>query len=409
MTFSVLSLFSGAGGLDYGFRSSGYNLSCMVEMDKWACETLRLNENCRILQSDIHKITSDELGYADVLIGGPPCQPFSKSAYWVLGDTKRLEDPRADTLTAFLRVLKDIRPKVFLLENVVGLKFKGKDEGFKLLENTVKKINSDVGTNYSFNWKVLNSADYGVPQSRERVFIVGSKDGRVFNFPEPTHGDLKSKSIDLFEKKILPHITAWDAIGDIEIEEDRNGGQITGKWGDLLPSIPEGKNYLWHTDRGEGLPLFGWRRKYWSFLLKLAKNRPSWTIQSQPGASIGPFHWRNRKLSTKEMCRLQTFPEGIKIAGSNVEIQRQLGNAVPSLLAEVLATEIRQQLLDSPLNRKEYKLAIKPAIFTPEPEKTKKVPSKYLPLVGVHSPHPGTGKGNIAQKTTNNKLQKSMK
>src|SRR5262249_20870024 len=121
--------------------------------------------------------------------------------------------------------------------------------------------------------------------------------------------------------------------------------EVRGKWAELLPSIPEGQNYLWHTSRGEGLPLFGWRRRYWNFLLKLAKDRPSWTIQAQPGPAVGPFHWKNRRLSTRELCRLQTFPDNVSIIGDRGSIQRQVGNAVPSLLAEVLARAIRYQLL----------------------------------------------------------------
>ena len=97
---------------------------------------------------------------------------------------------------------------------------------------------------------------------------------------------------------------------------------VGGKWADLLPTIPEGQNYLWHTNRGGGSQLFGWRTRYWSFLLKLAKNLPSWTIQAHPGSSIGPFHWRNRKLSVPEMCRLQTFPTAWN---SNVAVRRPKG------------------------------------------------------------------------------------
>ena len=104
---------------------------------------------------------------------------------------------------------------------------------------------------------------------------------------------------------------------------------VRGKWADLLPSIPEGSNYLHHTDRGEGMPLFGWRRRYWTFLLKLAKNRPSWTIQAQPGPAVGPFHWSNRRLSVRELSRLQTFPDDVNIVGGariGSEATRQRGS-----------------------------------------------------------------------------------
>ena len=93
------------------------------------------------------------------------------------------------------------------------------------------------------------------------------------------------------------HATAWDAIGEFSLRSKADELKVRGQWADLLPSIPEGENYLWYTARKGGLPLFGWRTRFWSFLLKLAKDRPSWTIQAQPGPAIGPFHWENRMLS----------------------------------------------------------------------------------------------------------------
>jgi DNA (cytosine-5)-methyltransferase 1 len=399
MTLKVVSLYSGAGGLDLGFEAAGFGVQAAVEFDRWSCETLRRNRNWKIFEEDIHNVVSDDLGSADVLIGGPPCQPFSKSAYWAKGDTKRLNDPRADTLTAYLRVLRDTQPRAFLLENVVGLTFKQKDEGLRLLESTVAAINDEIGTKYTFQWKVLNAADYGVPQMRERVIIVGARDGRQFQFPTPTHSDPAKLESDLLGPTATPWTTAWDAIGDLEESETQPDLCVRGRWGDLLPSIPEGENYLWHTDRKGGQPLFGWRRRFWTFLLKLAKDRPSWTVQSQPGSATGPFHWKNRRLSMRELCRIQTFPDNYVVVGSQTEVQRQLGNAVPSLLAEVLATEIRRQLLDAPRRTKTMKLAVQNCRNIPPAEIIKPVPQKYLDLSGSHPAHPGTGKGHLVAGT----------
>lgn len=399
---TVISLFTGAGGLDLGLEAAGFRTSVAVEMDAFSCKTLRANRPWSILEDDINEISSQTIadkagltrGEADLLAGGPPCQPFSKSGYWRLENSQRLNDPRADTLTAYLRVLRDLQPKAFLLENVHGLVYKGKDEGMRHLQQAVEDINREVGTNYSFKWEIINAADYGVPQTRERVFLVGSRDGRAFNFPRPTHFDAATTD-DLLAKQEQSWINAWDAIGDLD-SASLPELKVRGSWGDLLPSIPEGQNYLWHTDRGGGVPLFGWRRRYWSFLLKLAKNRPAWTIQAQPGSAIGPFHWKNRRLSVKEICRLQTFPEGYKILGGITEAQRQLGNAVPSLLAEVLGREIRHQLLDKPCENEFLKLALSKRLPVPPPEPIMDVPAKYLHLVGEHAPHPGTGKGYMA-------------
>ena len=96
------------------------------------------------------------------------------------------------------------------------------------------------------------------------------------------------------------------------------------KSADLLPAIPEGENYLFHTNRGAGVPLFGWRTRFWNFLFKLAKDRPSWTIQARPGPATGPFHWTNRRLSARELCRLQTFPDGLRFDRGRNDVQRML-------------------------------------------------------------------------------------
>ena len=189
----------------------------------------------------------------------------------------------------------------------------------------------------------------------------------------------------------------WDALGDLPERPNEAGLEVRGQWGELLPSIPEGQNYLFHTDRGAGRPLFGWRTRYWSFLLKLDKSLPSWTIQAQPGSAIGPFHWTSRRLSVREMCRLQTFPDGLVFECGRTEAQRMLGNAVPSLVAEVLAREIRRQLLGSPMAEP---LALLPPVRRPipSPEAVIPVPVRYSHLEGSHAAHPGTGRGRAALK-----------
>lgn len=398
----AISLYTGIGGLDFGFEAAGIRTAVAVEMDSTACAAIRANRKWPLLEGDINEISSDDIlskgglrpGQADVLIGGPPCQPFSKSGYWVNGDARRLDDPRSDTLAAYLRVLRDAKPRAFLLENVHGIAFKGKEEGLNFLLRGIEGVNRFAGTGYRVAVAKLNAADYGVPQTRERVFLIGSRDGTVFNFPVPTHG---ASQQDLIDSELLPYKTAWDAIGDLPQAADDPALQVGGRWGDLLPSIPEGENYLWHTERGGGEEIFGWRRRYWSFLLKLAKNRPSWTIQAQPGTATGPFHWCNRRLTAQELCRLQTFPDGLTFDCNQYGVQKLLGNAVPSLLAEVLAREIRSQLLGSKPRQKALKLLPAARGPAPAPERRKPVPEKYRPLIGKHDAHPGEGKGTRAQ------------
>jgi DNA (cytosine-5)-methyltransferase 1 len=397
----VISLYSGAGGLDYGFEAAGFRTAAAVEWDHDSCETLRKNRRFAVIEKSIHDVPTSHIldagklavGEADVLIGGPPCQPFSKSGFWASGDTLRLDDPRADTLRAYLHVLEEAKPKAFLLENVEGLSYAGKSDGVELLLREIKKINRRQGTAYKPCFQVLCAADYGVPQQRNRFFMVAGRDGLDFQFPAPTHGGPAEQAQGELPLMLLePYMTAWDALGD-ELPPTEEDLAVKGKWARLLPSIPEGENYLWHTDRGRGIPLFGWRRRYWSFLLKLAKARISWTLQAQPGPAVGPFHWTNRRLSAREMSRLQTFPEDVTIVGSRGSVQRQLGNAVPSLLAEVLAREIRAQLLGRGRPRGELHLLPQRRGPAPPEEPIGDVPPEYLHLEGEHEAHPGTGKG----------------
>ncbi len=225
----------------------------------------------------------------------------------------------------------------------------------------------------------------------ERVFIVGARNGKSFQFPERTHGLADEIAIN---KKLAPCTTAWDAIGGLPQDTNDPDLVVSGKWADLLPTIPEGQNYLWHTPRGGGEPLFGWRTRYWNFLLKLSKDQPSWTIQAQPGPATGPFHWRNRKLSAEELSRLQTFPKNLYLNGfKRTEIQRLIGNAVPSAMAEVLAREIRVQLLGAEPWYGKSSLVPKSRTRIPPPERVLPVPRKYWELAGPHAEHPGTGKG----------------
>ncbi len=400
----VISLFTGAGGLDLGFHAAGLATAVAVEMDGRCCKTLNANKkrglSWEVIHAPIEEVSSKKLlsaanlgvGEADLLIGGPPCQPFSKSGYWSRGDSRRLKDPRANTLAEFIRVLEDTRPRAFLLENVSGLAYTGKEEGFRFLLNEVERINAAKRTRYRVSAKVLNAAHYGVPQTRERMILVGSRDGAEFKFPTGRFYDPQTKQDPLLDD-LQPFRTAWDALGDLAKPEDLEETLVRGQWADLLPSIPEGMNYLHHTSRGKGLPLFGWRRRYWSFLLKLAKRRPAWTLTAEPGPAIGPFHWESRRLARSELMRLQTFPDGYDVVGTLAEVHRQIGNAVPSGLAEILALEIRRQLLGEGLPHRVPSLLPPKRIPVPPPESLRPVPKKYLQLAGDHEPHPGTGMG----------------
>lgn len=391
----VLSLFTGAGGLDAGLESAGFRTAAAVENDLIACQTLSTSVQWSesVIPRDIHKVSSAELlevagldvGEATILAGGPPCQPFSKSGFWARGDVRRLGDPRASTIEEFLRVLADTKPLVYLLENVPGFGYRKKDEGLRLFKDRLMAINEEseglkgARANYTCHVGILDASDYGVPQRRTRLFVVGHREGKAFDFGSPTHKD---------ERRC-----AWDAIGKWD-EDDDPALAVSGKWADLLPSIPEGENYQHFTERGGGEPLFGWRTRYWSFLQKLSKQGPSWTITAQPGPATGPFHWRNRRLSPRELAAIQTFPKGYRFSGDLRAIHRQIGNAVPSALAEYIGLQIRAVLLGQNVSVSKDRHLVPPKTSViPAPTIANPIPSKYRHLIGQHDAHPGTGRG----------------
>lgn len=341
----AISLFSGAGGLDVGVERAGYRVSVAVDHDADSCETLRANfPKLPVLHGDIRRTTTDELleaaglasGEAALLFGGPPCTPFSKSGNWL--EYKRAgRDPEASLLNHYLRVLEEARPRSFLLENVFGLAYKNHNAPwFEKLLTTCRALGYHVAE------RVILAADYGVPQRRQRVFVMGSLERRPA-FPEPTHSGPHETRKD-WDASLAPHATAGEAIGDLLTREDLEEAEesVNGRYGHLLPDIPAGDNYLFYTDkRGHSKPLFEWRSRYWSFLLKLDPGQPSPTIQAQPGPYVGPFHWENRRLRLAEIKRLQTFPDDYAIVGSRRSAQKQIGNAVPPLLAAQIARALR--------------------------------------------------------------------
>ena len=410
----ALSVFSGAGGLDLGLERAGFKIVLCVERDQAARQTLSLAGQKRplarfrdLLQSSpkaVLKEAAVQPGDLALVAAGPPCQPFSKAAYWRNGDTRRLDDPRGSTITALLALIELALPEAILIENVKGLGYRGKDEGLALIEERLKIVNRKHGTRYEPVVLHLNAVAYGVPQKRERVFVVAHRGGSVFKRSRATHADPRGALNGL-----EPYRTAWDAIGDLDCPGWAEELRPTGKYADFHPSIPEGQNYLWHTSdgierwgqngRGREDGYWGWRTRFWSFLLKLAKDQPSWTISANPGPSTGPFHWKSRLLSIRELCRLQTFPDRYLIAGrSRSEKVRQIGNAVPPALGELLGLEIRRQFLGETRVRRKLKLIPRRRDERPGPEPVMPVPAKFNFMKGDHPAHGGTGKGPAAQR-----------
>lgn len=402
---SAVSLFTGAGGLDLGFEAAGFEVLACLERDAVARHTLKTNRPAwtmvgdgdveHVRASEILDIAGVMVGAIDVLIAGPPCQPFSKSAYWSSGGTRRLEDPRAGTIGAMMAIVEGLLPRAIVIENVRGIAYRRRDEAVALIQRKLALINRRHGTKYTLVVTPLNAASFGVPQLRERTFMTAFRNGVALIPPVPTHacGNVESRPAG-----VLPIRTAWDAVGDLA-GETRNAPELrmSGKWADLLPSIPEGRNYLHHTKRGGGRPLFGWRTRYWSFLLKLGKALPSWTIQADPGPATGPFHWDNRLLSIEEMKRLQTFPDEYLIGGDYRAARRQVGNAVPPALAEAVARRIHSIISGETHCRDDLTLSTAHRPGMPPSTEPAPVLQKYLALLGTHDEHPGHGKGPRAR------------
>jgi DNA (cytosine-5)-methyltransferase 1 len=336
----AISLFSGAGGLDLGTEEAGYEVRAAVEWDRDAAATMEKNfahlASPVITEDIMHVPTRQILAAAglgkrerpDLLVGGPPCTPFSKSGFWLEWKREGL-DPTASLLQAFTRVLREARPRRFVLENVYALTYNNKAS--KPAYDRLMREIDEAG--YHCNAQVLNAADYGVPQARPRLFVAGApKRGPLPRLPAPEYGgQWERRSIGNDNR---PHVTAGQALGGL-VTEPEPGEEVGGKYGHLLPDIPPGDNYLFYTERrGHPDPQFRWRSKYWSFLLKLSPDRPAPTIQAQPGPYIGPFHWENRRLRVAELKRLFTFPDSFEFVGTRASVQAQIGNSVPPLLAE---------------------------------------------------------------------------
>lgn len=401
----VLSLFTGAGGLDLGLERAGFEIAGCVEADADCQATLRSNRpQWHLLESgDIHAHRPSDIlsafglsvGEATLLAGGPPCQPFSKSGQWRQGEALRMSDPRAQTLRAYLKVLEATLPEVMLLENVKGINatrkhVTHKHEGLDVLQSALRSINRRHRTHYEPVPLIIDAADHGVPQHRSRVFIFAARDGSGLTAPLASHGPVARAANG--RASVERFATAWDALWDLDDPEFDPALLPVGKWADLLGSIPEGSNYLHHTSRGDGEPIFGWRRRYWSFLLKLAKSRPSWTLQAQAGPATGPFHWRSRRIDLPEIARLQCFPPDWRIEGRTTSARRQLGNAVPPPVGELLGLEIRRQVFGQ---RPRRKPPLIPELLNdrPPPEPTAPVPKQFLKLRGLQADHPGHGLG----------------
>ncbi|WP_147532300.1 DNA cytosine methyltransferase [Bacillus marasmi] len=337
-SLKVVSLFSGGGGLDIGFKKNGFKTVFATDFWDVACKTLATNNVSKnVLCADVREIDFNWIKLRehkiDVVIGGPPCPPYSQTRHYLTHKKNGFEDENSGfAVPEYFRAVKELDPKVFVFENVDGFMFKTHQEALEF----VKEESKELG--YKISFRVVNSANYGVPQTRKRFICVGVKEELPdFDFPEETHAEKQ-------EGNKLPWVTCGDVMAEFDnITEEEMNQRPGAKHYDLLKDIPPGDNYLFYTEkRGHPDPVFKWKSRYWTFLLKLSPNRPSWTIQASFSNNQGPFHWKNRFLRIEELKRLQTFPDDYHLEGDFKDQWRQLGNAVPPLLSSVIAKSIKE-------------------------------------------------------------------
>ena len=379
-----LSAFSGIGGLDLGLERAGFSIVGGIENDAAARRSLSGNRpRLRYLEPhDINEVARDlspgdlEIAEGDLalLAAGPPCQPFSKAGQWSPTGARGLADHRASCLQGLMTLIERLLPHALLIENVPGF-VTGHRSALPFLRECIADVNRRRGTRYKLSYKVLNAADFGVPQRRRRAILIALRNGANAEWPGTTHS--------------ARPVRAWDALQDAQLDMPPSS---TGRFAGLLPSVPEGMNYQYFTEHGDGPSLFGYRRRYWSFLLKLAKAEPAWTVPANPGPGTGPFHWDSRPLAAEEILRLQTFPSYWKLEGSYRERVRQAGNATPPLLAEILGRSIATQRFGVEF-REQPTLAIARCANVPPPARPRPVAAEYMALAGPHDPHPGAGAG----------------
>lgn len=379
----AIDLFCGAGGLSQGFRDAGYEIPFALDFDEDSCATYRLNHpETEVACASIKDLRPSQIkklagGRVDVVLGGPSCQSFSTAGRrtgWVAEG-----DERNDLWEHMFSVVEHLHPKAFLMENVPGMVY-WKEGAFG---NKILKRFTDLG--YTVTKEILLAADWGVPQRRRRLFIVGIRNGQEFVFPEPTHmgGWRRDSLFELWEKRrqtrgLLPHITLQDAIGDLPAIDGsvRAGGyavpkdkaspfaqRMRGKSRNvrdhevqhlststamLISHVPSGGT--WRDIPPHLLPdrYRGMRRTDSTNLLgRLDWNLPSYTVTTQfNNVTTGCFAHptEHRSLSVREGARLQTFPDHYRFVGSVVSRCRQIGNAVPPLLASILAHELAVQV-----------------------------------------------------------------
>jgi len=346
MKNKIIDLFCGCGGLSLGFEKAGFEVSMAIDFWKDAIVTYNANRADKVaICDDIKNITNEQLNELSAggeivgIIGGPPCQGYSTVG------TRDINDPRNHLYLQYCRIVEQVKPEFFVLENVKGLTTLS-DGMFK--DDIINRFGS---LGYTVNYKIINASHYGVPQNRERVFFVGLKD-KKFSFPQGDETNIISCKDALSDLPTLDEKNGLDDIHQYSTEPQNDyqkmmrvnsneihNHQITvhsEQTKTIISMIPDG-------GRIKDLPQEYWDvRKYNKAFERMSSNRPSNTVDT---GHRNYFHYSENRIPTaRENARLQSFPDDFLIIGTKTSQYKQIGNAVPPLLAYAIAKAIKEQL-----------------------------------------------------------------
>ena len=319
----VASLFSGCGGMDLGFKQAGYELVWANDFEKTACETYEHNLGKHIVHGDITKLDLNQIPDCEVMIGGFPCQDFSM--IWKRGG---LETDRGNLYKYFVEAVKIKKPLIFVAENVKGLLTANNGEAVKTISSDFAKIG------YRVSVDLYNFADYGVPQLRQRIFIVGVRQDLDWEFvkPTPTHSTEK-------------YVSSGKALVGVKKAKFNNEHQnIAHKTKQMLAMIPEGGNF---SDIPKDHPLYV-KGMISHVYRRLHRKKPSTTIIAGGGGGTWGYHFEEpRPLTNRERARLFCYPDDFEFKGSITQVRKQIGNSVPPLAAQVLAEALKKGIIQN--------------------------------------------------------------
>ncbi len=315
----VISLFSGCGGLDLGFKQAGFEIAWANDLFHAACETYKLNFGDHIYEGDIADVDFKQLPSCDVITGGFPCQDFSM--IWKRGG---IETDRGNLYKYFVKAVSEKLPKVFVAENVKGLLTANKGQAIKQIVEDFQNVGN---FGYRIYINLYNFAEYGVPQFRERVIIVGIRGDLDYEFqkPTPTHNE-------------STYVSSGEALKGVEkVPHNNEKLNIAERTKTIISLIPEGRNF---TSIPKDSPYYV-KGMISHVYRRLHRNKPSMTIIAGGGGGTWGYHFEEpRPLTNRERARLFSYPDDFIFYGKIAEVRKQIGNSVPPLAANKIGLEI---------------------------------------------------------------------